>query len=158
MARICAVAVAVASLASLVTSAFAEDASRGLNQFSTVQLIVETPDEDARRCGITEASLDAAMRLPISATKLAITKAYAPILHISTTAIALPNGMCAIAVRMAYSRPFWPYRGDTGPMVWAESWQHLDLLTGSPATIGKRVADSAEGATKVFLAAWLKEQ
>lgn len=142
-----------------VLSASAVQASeRGLDQIRGLALVVEKIDEDGTRCGISEDLLDAAMRLPLSSSGPKVQGSALPFLTVSATTVIASGGSCVVSIYVGFSRPFSPYNDNPMRFVYGTTWNSSYLLVGSQSTMGKRVSDTLEAATKQFIAAWLKEQ
>src|SRR5262245_43547476 len=95
---------------------------------SALRIVIERLDEDARACNVTEAALDAAVRLPVSNSRLPVSDLgpgqQVPWSYVAVTVIRMSNGLCVASYDVSikrYSKEF----GDT-VAVWSKS----GLMTG----------------------------
>jgi hypothetical protein len=123
----------------------------GLKGVKEVSIVIEKLDEHARKCGITEAQVDAALRLPISNSRLRVTNSVSTsYVYARVTALEVRNS-CAVHAKFEFKRyltvvndvgTFW----DKGGLVY---WDKNDVLN--------KISNDLELYTKEFIATWLKE-
>lgn len=137
------------------------DANAQLNALegqSSIKLLVETIDEEAKSCGISEDALDASMRIQLSRSPMKVVSAgAAPYLYANVTAVRIGAGGCAVSVALSFNRYMWVAPRANSDGVVATTWKKSAILTGGSADTGRRVANTVEDMTKLFIAAWLKE-
>ena len=132
---------------------------QALGGIESVTLAVDLEREvDARACGVSVASIDAAMRIPISNTRLVVAKVGGAVLSAGVNVLQAPNGQCAAMIAVALSRPVSLQSDINSPRVIGEVWGNSHVLIGFPQGFGKAVSDKVEDFTKQFLAAWLKDR
>lgn len=143
-------------IATAAVSAMAQSAAPGLSGISAVQLKVEPADEDARQCGISDDGLDAAVRIPVANTQLRASPDSPVLLYVQTTSRKGASD-CTTMIQVSALRSAWfsPDAGAKTGMV--AVWTKSSLLTGAPATHGRRTYEAIEGLTKQFIGAWLRE-
>ena len=122
----------------------------GLKGLGSVEVAVGKLDEDARKCGVSEDSLDAAIRLPLSASQLPINSGSLAFVHVALNVIRPMGGVCVASVQVRLFRYSEEFRAVVA------AWHRDELMTGSAATFGSRVNASVEELTKVLIASWLK--
>ena len=143
-------------IAVAAVSAAAQSAAPGLSGIAAVQLKVEPVDDDARQCGISDDGLDAAVRIPVSNTQLKAAADSSVLLYVQTTS-RKGAADCTTMIQVSALRSAWfsPDPGAKSGMV--AVWTKSSLLTGTPATHGRRTYEAIEGLTKQFIGAWLRE-
>ena len=138
-------------LAALLICCSALASAQALKGVESVNIVVEEPDQDATDCGITKDALDAAVRLPLSNSRLKIKDGlFIPDLFVRVTALKTNNQNCAVSTQIQL------YKWIQSEMDFGGFWQNTHLLTGPKSSMGKRVTDKFESFTKQFIAAWLK--
>ena len=144
-----------AALCSIPTLACAQ----ALKGIETVTLAVDLDREpDARACGISLASIDAAMRIPLSNTRLEAVKAGDAVLSANVNVVQAPNGQCAAAISVGLSRTVLLQPHVNSPRVFGTVWSNGHVLVGFPQGFGKAISEKVEDFTKQFLAAWIKDR
>lgn len=132
---------------------------QALSGISAVSLAVDLSREaDARACGVSVASVDAAMRIPLSNSSLSVVKIGAAVLSAGVNVLQAPNGQCAAAITVALDRPVSLQPAAGSPRVGGQVWSNSHLLIGFPQGFGKATSDKVEDFTKQFIAAWLKDR
>ena len=120
-------------------------------------IIVGALDEDASRCGITKAGLDAAVRLPMS--RHGFTPQFESILHptlfeVGVVALRRPQiGDCIVSVGLEVHRLL--RVPENGTIVWGITWRQWELSAGPPVGMGRLVTNNLENITNEFIAAWM---
>jgi hypothetical protein len=143
--------VAMTLVLPLSAGAQTNSVDRGLKGLVSTGIVVEDlDDEEARKCNISEASLDAAIRLPLSASRLTVDSSSSAYAYVNVTVLRVESGLCVASVRVQLSR--WVEEFRTTAVVWDRG----RLMGGSPATFESRVLNGVEGSTKLLIAAWLK--
>jgi hypothetical protein len=133
--------------------------SRGLTGLTSVAILIEKLPDDAKPCGITLAALDAAVRLPLAASRLRVAsnnEAATDFADVYVVVNVQRQGVdCVANVSVALNRTVDlvtpKYR------VLADTWSNGSLITGPSYSFGKRVSDEVEGYTKQLIAQWLKD-
>lgn len=126
-------------------------AQNALSGVDTVDILIETLDDDARKCGITQDMLDAAVRLPLASSRINVRQGLdLPYVYVNANVLTLSGGLCVVGVRLEFKK-------------WSESeravggfWDTGGVTTGSPTFVSRKIAQNVEGWTKQFIAAWLK--
>ena len=143
-------------IAVAAVAAAAQPAAPGLNGIAAVQLKVEPVDDDARQCGISDDGLDAAVRIPVSNTQLKAAADSPVLLYVQTTS-RKGGSDCTTMIQVSALRSAW-FSADPGAKSGMVAvWTKSSLLTGTPATHGRRTYEAIEGLTKQFIGAWLRE-
>lgn len=136
----------------------AQSGDKSLQGIKSVFVLVEDLDEAARQCGISADALDAAVRIPISNSRLGLSKeSFGAYLYVNVVALRLNSGICAVNLQLRFTRWVW-FAPNANPLdsAYGSVWDRGELRTGSSATIGRSVVESLEGLTKQFIGAWLK--
>jgi hypothetical protein len=121
-----------------------------LYKIKDIDILIESLDSAAAECGITKNMLDAAVRVPLSNSKLVIKSKTLNHLYVNANVLSLSNGMCAINLELNFMK-FVESELDTG-YFWTES----TIMYTSKMNASTRVATALEAYTKQFMAAWLK--
>jgi hypothetical protein len=123
----------------------------------TVGIVIEELREDAALCNVSKDALDAAVRLPLSTSRLKVTNEYRYpyYLYVNVNVMRLPNGVCIANVDISFIRPVELLLADG--LVDGSVWSKGSLLSGPSSEFGGRVDGVVEGYTKQFIAAWLKD-
>lgn len=140
----------------LAPSAYAQELS-GIN---SVMIVAELGDESfARACGVSVASVDAAMRIPVSNSRLRSVKVSTDaILYANVNVVQAPNGQCAAAITVEVTRHLFLKPHEGSPRVFGTVWSNSYTLIGFPQGFGKATSDKVEDYTKQMIAAWLKDR
>jgi hypothetical protein len=133
----------------------------GLRGLQDVSILVEDLDDDAKQCGITESALDAAVRLPVSASRLKIAKDFGEGTDRSYVYVVVitvrPADICIASVSVSLRRTVLLQTPPESRFQGASTWEKSSVMTGPAYSFGKRVSDNVEGFTKELIAAWLKQ-
>jgi hypothetical protein len=128
-----------------------------------VGIVIETVTSTARNCGITESSLDAAVRLPLSRNGFVL-KPDADDTFLVNTTVLQHFGGCAVYVSFQFMKRVWvtpnsyPFSDDWNLrkiILGAKLWQRGTLLNGPNVEMGRAVTSNLEGFTKQWIAQWL---
>ena len=144
------------AIAFAAASAAAQSAAPGLSGIAAVQLKVEPVDDDARQCGISDDGLDAAVRIPVSNTQLKAAVDAPVLLYVQTTS-RKGTSDCTTMIQVSALRSAWFSTDPGAKSGMVAVWTKSSLLTGTPATHGRRTYEAIEGLTKQFIGAWLRE-
>ncbi len=138
----------------IVLLVFAAFASAGpLTGIIAVGILIEAPNDALQRCGVSEDALDAAVRLPLAASRLRFHDALGhPYIYVNATAVMV-QGMCIAHVEVSLNRALMRETERVRGYVWSKG----ALMVGEASGFKKRVTDYVEGFTKEFIAAWLKD-
>lgn len=124
-------------------------------------ILVESLDDDARKCNVAEDSLEAAVRLPLRAANVPVQpNGNDHYIYVNVTVLALSNGLCVATVVVNGNRTLWrkdDYTGGYEPIYGASGWHKGSTLTGSSGDFGRRVAGVVEDFTKMWISQWLKD-
>ncbi len=132
---------------------------QAVSGIASIALSVDLSTEaSARACGISVASLDAAMRIPLSNTRLSVMKGADGVLSTNVNVVQAPNGQCAATIAVSMSRLVSLQADPKSPRVFADVWSNSHVLIGFPSGFGKAVYDKVDDFTKQFIAAWLKDR
>ena len=132
---------------------------QALGGISSVALAIDLSREtDARACGVSIASVDAAMHIPLSNSRLNVVKVGDAVLWASVNVLQAPNGQCAAAITVALRRPLSLQSAADSPRVLGDVWSNSHLLIGFPQGFGKVTSDKVKDFTKQLIAAWLKDR
>jgi hypothetical protein len=150
---------AISSVIALAAvSAEAQPSAPGLNGISAVQLMVLPVDDEGRGCGISDDGLDAAARIPISNTNLKAVADSPLLFNVQTTTTSRKGTSdCTTMIQVSALRPAWFSPSPEAKFGMVAVWTKSTLLTGAPATHGRRTYEAIEGLTKQFIGAWLRE-
>lgn len=134
----------------LATTSFAS--ASALKNVREIAIIIEPLDEDATRCGITNDLLDASIRVPLSNSRIRISKeSYVPDSFIYIVTNVLDNrDFCIINIDLSFNK-YVPSERDTG-----QFWSKAEVMSIRKINVNKNIVDSVESMTKQFIAAWLK--
>lgn len=115
-----------------------------------IKIVVESLAEDDAKCGITKGMIDAAVRLPLSNSKINVTERFVGnYLYINVLSVEL-RGVCSVIARVEFKKNI-PSQNDIGAF-----WDRQSLSVWGISEINTRVANKLEGFTKEFVAEWLK--
>ena len=122
------------------------------------RIVVEDLDEDARLCGVTRESVDAAARIPLSTSRLRVDNGdIGPYFYVQVTVLR-SGSYCMAAINLALTRPVWLRPGaQTQDLVMARVWNRGGVISGADANFGRRVMNDIETYTKQFVGAWLRD-
>ena len=126
-----------------------------LNGAREIRIIIERLDEDAAKCGISESLIDAAIRLPLSNSRINITERpgqgfiYANLNIIDLAPIGL-GSQCAVNLHLEFRRYSLQF-DQTGGF-----WRRGVTFVWNKNTLNRQVSSSIELYTKEFIAEWLK--
>jgi hypothetical protein len=130
---------------------------QSLKGVSTIGVISDIGDaSSARYCGIADATVEAAMRIPLSNTRLIVKNDSASaFLYTNVNVLQMPTGTCAASISVELRRMV--SVDSSSPRVLAEVWNNSHLMAGQPLGFGKRVSEKVEEFSKQFIGAWLKD-
>lgn len=116
-----------------------------------VGILIENLDEDATKCNMTEDFLDAAVRLPISNSKIRVVDMNKfPSAYIYVKLIIIrEQEMCTAYIRVALNK-YIPGE-NTG-----EFWNKDGLLIYRKVNFQQKIGEQLESFTKQLISAWLK--
>jgi hypothetical protein len=137
-------------LALLVSFGGTVHAQGALVGVRSIGILVEDLDNDAQRCGVTKDALDAAVRLPMSNSRIKFLNGMGPYLYVRASFMVLSSSTCVASYSLSFNK-FIPSEKDTG-----EFWGRGGMTSGSSSYVSQSVNDKIEGLTKQFIAAWLK--
>ena len=146
------VGVLVMGLGLVATPAQAQD-----NTFvgvSEVSIFVEDLGDGEAKCNVTKGGLDAAVRLPLDASRLRINPAAVPYVYVVVVALWVPSG-CAGHVRVALDRVV-AIPGTNQLVYGASVWGRGTLLMGPSSGFGQGVNQYVTDFTKELIAEWIK--
>jgi hypothetical protein len=131
---------------------------KSLKGISEVNIVIEDLNDDAKACGIRVDALDAAVRIPISSTKITVSGGmFAPMLYARVVAVRPTPTSCAVYVSLNAQKLLWLQPGAAlMDFELAGVWDNGAILSGPTYDMGKRVSDALEGQTKRFIGAWLR--
>lgn len=129
--------------------------AQALREVGPISLVVEELSKSAEPCGISIDALDAAMRIPLSNSRLKVSGSSRPYLYANVNVIHPTATLCIAAVNLSFRRVL--TAGFDGSAVVGTVWEDGALLSGPPVTFGRRVTEAIEDRTKLFIGAWLKE-
>ena len=136
------VALLLANISTLQASAL-----RGIKE---VGILIEVLHEDAVKCGITKGMIDAAIRVPLSNSKLRITERLnSGVVYADVNTILIQN-TCAVSLRLSYLK-FVASENDSG-----QFWNRSMLLLHSRHEIVMKTSNQLELYTKEFISEWLR--
>jgi hypothetical protein len=115
-----------------------------------VNIVVENLTDNASKCGITKNLLDAAVRLPLSNSRITIVNGASQYLYVSAVFLVQSSSSCAAVYSLSFNK-FVPSEKDTG-----EFWREGGIITGNPEYVSRNISNNLESFTKQFIAAWLK--
>ena len=155
-ARLVAVGAVVGGMLAGATPARAQDATlRGLVGISSVSIIVEQLEDDAVRCNVSESGIDAAIRLPLDASRLRIEPNTTPYVYARVNVLPLASGLCVASIDVSLKRIL--AIPATNQLVFgAMVWERGSLATGPASNFGQRVNQTVGDYTKQLIAAWIQ--
>lgn len=140
-------ALTLALLASFGCAVSAQQALSGVRQ---VDIVVETLDDDAAKCSITKDGIDAAVRLPLSNSRIRIDRDAPAYLYVNANVMVMPNRTCVANLLITFKK----YSASERSM--GDFWNKGTLMSGAPDYVSQRIYINAENLTKQFVAAWLQ--
>ena len=132
----------------------AQNERASLRGITSVGILVEGLDGDAQKCGITEDALDAAVRLPLSNSRIKVNNGNLKLeyLYVNVKVVNATNdySRCAADISLAFTKYVQSER-DHGVF-----WEKSSIVIGPSAYVSRSANEHLEGFTKQFVAAWLK--
>lgn len=129
-----------------------------LSDISSVRIVVDVDRQpDAQLCGVTADSIEAAIRLPASNTKLQVDSQANVLLAASVNVVQGPDGTCAASISLSAIRLV-SIHPDAPSRQMAEVWDKSYILLGRQAEFGRAASNKIEDYTKQFISAWLADQ
>lgn len=117
-----------------------------------VGILIESLDDDARKCNITESLLESSLRIRLANSNLKIVSmdrfpnGY---LYVNVNTLD-DKDFCIAAVSTSFNKYISSERG-TGNF-----WSSTELLSIRKINISKRIGETIDNQAKLFLGAWLK--
>lgn len=122
---------------------------------SAVDIVVEALHDGARECNVSESGLDAAVRLPLDASRLRIDRSSADYVYVRVNVLPLQNGVCVAEVEVMMIRGL--VIPNTQRFIDAATvWDKGALMTGTASNFRQRVNQLVTDYTKQLIAEWLK--
>jgi hypothetical protein len=143
----------VGSVLAVSTHTQAQD-YRFLGLTETAIIVEELEEEDAA-CGVTGSGIDAAIRLPLDASRLEINPTSLDFVYANVGVMHLNSGLCVASVQLSMTRAL-RSPVNTLMLVTGSVWHKGTLLTGPSYDFGTRVHSQIEDDTKQLIAEWLK--
>lgn len=127
--------------------------AQALKGVSEIQIVIEHLDDDARyKCQVTKDAVYAAVRLPLSNTRIRVTNSeLAPYIYVQVTLGEANSNHCYGGVFLEFKK-FARSEKDVGGF-----WSKNSILISSKLNVPKRVSEDIELFTKQFIAEWLKQ-
>ena len=130
-------------------SIFSASASALKNVIET-GLLIENVDEEHRKCGITKNMIDAAVRIPLSNSKLTLTgRMVDSYIYVNVNAREISN-FCALNISLEFKK-YIPSQGDVGSF-----WYVGGLAVWTKNNAPTMVSTTLEGFSKELVGAWIK--
>jgi hypothetical protein len=135
-------------------------AAGALSGVKEVAVVVEALDDDAERCGITEAILTRALSDPIATSKLKIVPRSGVSLSAQVTVLQLDENACAAS----YDVKAYSYQSVSLAATRRETmanvvlWQKSGIHSDSRARFAGAISDVIEELSKAFVVAWAQAQ
>ena len=155
------VGVLVMGLGLVATPAQAQD-----NTFvgvSEVSIFVEDLGDGEAKCNVTKGGLDAAVRLPLDASRLRIDPDASPYVYVVVTVtdgsrflLPAPSGGGCVGSLSVGLRRTLAIPGTTQLVFGASVWEKGYSLTGPSSGFGQRVNQQVTDFTKELIAEWIK--
>lgn len=117
-----------------------------------IGIVVETPESEDLRCGITKSILDAAVRVPLSNSRLVVTERLTRgyiYVNVNSLDLGLQN-FCAVRIGLSFNK-FITSESQTGRFV-----NYGTMLVWNKNDMASKASSVLDGFTKEFLAEWLK--
>lgn len=139
----------------LTSPMYAQEVKKGLSGIQSVKILIEDLDSDAKTCGLSTGGLDAAVRLPVDASRLRINpSAVGTYIYVNVIAVYLKAlDACVAQVDVELNRPLTLPNSDT--FVIAAVWNDGVLLTGEKISFPSRVYVAVTDKTKQLIGAWI---
>lgn len=117
----------------------------------TIDLIVEDLSDDAGRCLITTDALEAAVRVPISNSRIRMRKSDdLPYLYVNVAVLSDESKHCVVAYSLSF-RKYVEKEHSIG-----QFWHKGGVASGPSHRVSRGVINEIEGDTKIFISEWLK--
>jgi hypothetical protein len=145
----------VAVLFSMIsTSAWAQQ-DPVLRGFASVDLVIESPDEDAKACGITKSGLDTSARFVLSQSRIKIDPSRLSFIYINVYVMRLPSPDSCVYNSIVSCRT--PVRvAANNEVALAEIWSRSGIGIYPRINVPRAVAAGIEDLTKQFVVEWSK--
>ena len=133
----------------LSSSGFAS--GQALKGVREVAILIESLDEDASKCGLSEDLLDAAARLTLSNSKIKVVGLESGSGYVYTRVTVLNVAdICIGHLEVSY------HKFATSEKQVGEFWRKGKLISRAKMEFSKVISQDAEAYAKQFLSAWLK--
>ena len=120
---------------------------KGVNE---TRLIIEDIDEEYAKCGITKSLIDAAVRIPLSSSKLEVTNRWVDNYVYANVNVRAMSATCAISISLQF-RKYIPSQGA------GTFWDASGLAVWAKNNAPTMVSNTLEGFTKELIGEWLKQ-
>ena len=120
---------------------------KGVNE---TRLIIEEVDEEHAKCGITKSLIDAAVRIPLSNSKLKVTSRVVETYIYANVNVRAMSSTCAINISLEFKK-YIPSQGS------GSFWEAGGLAVWSKNNSPTMVSNSLESFTKELIGEWLKQ-
>ncbi len=136
----------------------AAQADTELEKLPNISIVVEEPDDQAAKCNITASGLDAAVRIPLDASRLGIREpgksSDGSYLYVNVVVLSQPVG-CMAYLDLALKRVV--LVGSTGKIEVGSVWDGGRILVGPADGFSARVGTALREHTNTFLGEWIKQ-
>jgi hypothetical protein len=124
------------------------EAMRGVQN---IAILIENLSDDTVKCNVSKDMLDAAVRIPLSNSKLRVTNVSNTMSYLYVKVALLQiNNSCAGSILLSFNK-YSKSENDTG-----EFWNKSMIIYDNKNSISKSISDDVESFAKEFIAAWLK--
>jgi hypothetical protein len=124
-----------------------------------VGVLVEGLSPNAQGCNITEAALDAAVRVPLGQSNtMRVTSSGDELTYVYVNVSALKfDDECYANVVVQLKRPVRAMNAPEARPFIATAWEQGGILSSSQGNMSRRMMDSVERYTKQLIAQWMKD-
>ena len=118
--------------------------------------VATTPDDDDAKCNVTKGGLDAAVRLPIDASRLRINPDASPYVYVNANVLMMPDGLCVATFTVGLKRTL-AIPGTNQLVFSATVWESATSTIWARSSIfWLQLNQSVSDFTKQLIAEWIK--
>ena len=143
----------------LIANAHADERLTGIKQMA---LRIERLDDDASKCGITEALLKQSVTHPLSSSRIEIVPpasdgvSVSPYLYVNTNTVVVNNSYCVTGLMMevVVGQPVHLRASGREVLVRIILWSSGSMIQGAIKGHSRRIDSDVESRTKRFITQW----
>lgn len=145
-----------ASVDALTVPAYAQTAT-ALQEISAVDILVHQLTEEARRCNVSEAGIETAIRSTLSSSRLRLDHNASPRIYVHVDARLVSDGgeLCVASISVELQRTM-AIPGTSQVLSGVAVWTATSLMTAPSVSLGELVNQQINDYTTRLIADWMK--